>query len=112
MKWFVGILSITIGIKLWLAPQISEHCPKNNPGRLIKKLVWFNRPGDASIFTPSEGTAQEWRTSVADTRIRIWLLIGKITRLSTSNNRKVSKDISFWGIMYESNSIPEKSEYS
>jgi hypothetical protein len=36
---FVGTLSITIGIKLWLAPQISEHWPKNNPGRFIKKLV-------------------------------------------------------------------------
>jgi hypothetical protein len=28
-----GIDSSTIGINLWLAPQISEHCPKKIPGR-------------------------------------------------------------------------------
>ena len=26
-------ISIEIGINLWFAPQISEHCPKNSPGR-------------------------------------------------------------------------------
>lgn len=29
--------SITIGIKLWLVPQISEHWPKNTPGRFINR---------------------------------------------------------------------------
>jgi hypothetical protein len=36
----------------------------------------------------SAGGSVEWRTSAADTKIRIWLFIGKIIRLSTSNNRK------------------------
>lgn len=27
IKYLGEILSITIGIKLWFAPQISEHCP-------------------------------------------------------------------------------------
>ena len=106
------MLSITIGIKLWFAPQISEHWPKNKPVRLIKKFVWFSRPGDASIFTPSEGIVHEWRTSAAETKIRIWLLIGKIIRLSTSNSRKESKVMSLAEIMYESNSTLLKSEYS
>jgi len=38
-KEFVEILSKTIGINLWLAPQISEHCPKYNPGRVIINLI-------------------------------------------------------------------------
>lgn len=54
-----GTASTTIGIKLWFAPQISEHCPKNTPGREGMKAVWFSRPGTASILTPSEGTAHE-----------------------------------------------------
>lgn len=27
------IISSVMGINLWLIPQISEHCPKNIPGR-------------------------------------------------------------------------------
>ena len=50
--------SITIGINLWFAPQISEHCPKKTPGRCLMNLTWFNRPGTASAFTPKEGTVQ------------------------------------------------------
>lgn len=38
--------------------------------------------------------------------------MGKITRLSTSNKRNESMFISFEGIIYESNSIFLKSEYS
>lgn len=65
------ILSITIGMNLWLAPQISEHCPKKIPVRLGKNLVWFSRPGVASIFTPIDGIVHEWITSAAVTIIRI-----------------------------------------
>ena len=39
INWFVDTLSITIGINLWFAPQISEHCPYNRPGRLIVNLT-------------------------------------------------------------------------
>jgi len=35
IKWHVDTLSITIGINLWFALQISEHCPYRIPGRLI-----------------------------------------------------------------------------
>jgi len=31
--------SITIGIKPWFTPQISLHCPKKTPSRLIKTDV-------------------------------------------------------------------------
>ena len=39
IKFLDGTLSMTIGINLWLAPQISEHWPKKTPGRLEKKLI-------------------------------------------------------------------------
>lgn len=71
MKIFGGTLSTTIGINLWLAPQISEHCPKKIPGRLEKKLIWLRRPGVASTLIPSLGTVQEWSTSAAVISIRI-----------------------------------------
>lgn len=99
IKIFDGTLSIEIGINLWLAPQISEHCPKNRPGRLVKKLTWFNRPGTASTFTPRAGTVQEWRTSAAVINVRIWVLIGTTVRLSTSNKRKFFSSISLEGII-------------
>jgi hypothetical protein len=54
-----------------LAPQISEHCPYRMPGRLIEKLVWFRRPGVASVFTPNLGIVQECSTSAAVTIIRM-----------------------------------------
>lgn len=99
------ILSITIGINLWFAPQISEHWPKNKPERLEINLIWFNRPGVASILTPREGIVQEWITSVDVTKIRIWDLKGIIIRLSTSIKRKLKEDEELIGIIYESNSI-------
>lgn len=67
----VGTLSTTMGMNLWLAPQISEHCPKNSPGRFVKKFTWLSRPGTASALTPKLGTVQEWRTSAAEIRVRI-----------------------------------------
>lgn len=106
------ILSITIGINLWFVPQISEHCPNSNPARLIKNLIWFSRPGVASIFTPTEGIVQECNTSAAVIRNRIWELYGRIVRLSTSNKRNLFNFISLIGIIYESNSKFLKSVYS
>lgn len=110
MKLLKFIDSIIIGIKLWLVPQISEHWPKNNPDRLIKKLIWFNRPGVPSIFTLRLGIVHEWITSIAVTIIRIFKFIGNIIRLSISISRKLL--ILLLGIIYESNSIFEKSVYS
>jgi hypothetical protein len=59
MKLFADTLSITIGMNLWLAPQISEHCPYRIPGRIIEKLVWFSRPGVGSVCMPSLGKLDE-----------------------------------------------------
>lgn len=112
MKYFAGTLSIVIGINLWFAPQISEHCPYNNPGRLIENLIWFSRPGVASVFTPSLGTVHECNTSAAVTISRIGEFIGRTTRLSVSSNRNVLVCCSSCGVIYESNSSFVKSEYS
>ena len=104
--------SITIGINLWLIPQISEHWPKYKPGRFMNSIVWFRRPGVESILIPREGTVQAWITSIEVVKIRIGNLNGKIQRLSTSKSRN-SWDVSWLeGIIKESNSREEKSEYS
>lgn len=78
---------MTIGIKLWLAPQISEHCPKKTPLRFEEKQNWLIRPGTASIFTPKEGIVQECKTSEEETKNRIGRKVGIIKRLSTSSKR-------------------------
>jgi hypothetical protein len=88
MNLLAVTLSITIGMNLWFAPQISEHCPYKTPGRLIENLVWFSRPGVASVFTPSLGIAHECRTSAAVTIARIGEFIGITIRLSVSSSRK------------------------
>jgi hypothetical protein len=62
---------MTIGMNLWFAPQISEHWPKNKPGRLMLKFVWLSRPGVASTFTPKAGIVHECKTSAAVIKIRI-----------------------------------------
>lgn len=51
------------------------------------KAVWFSRPGTASIFTPSAGTAHECRTSSAETSTRIGDSIGITIRWSASRRR-------------------------
>lgn len=86
-------------MNLWLAPQISEHCPKNKPERLVENPTWFKRPGVASILTPKEGIVQEWITSAEVTNKRIWELKGTIIRLSTSKSRKLKEFISLIGII-------------
>lgn len=112
LKFLKLVDSTTIGINLWLVPQISEHCPKNNPGRFINNIVWFSRPGVESILIPKEGTVQAWITSIEVVKIRIGKLNGRMHRLSTSKRRN---SLSFnWsvGIIKESNSMLIKSEYS
>lgn len=52
------------------------------------KLVWFSRPGTASVFTPNDGTAHECRTSSAEISIRIGVSIGATIRWSTSKSRE------------------------
>lgn len=106
------ILSNTIGINLWFAPQISEHWPKKIPVRLVNILTWFKRPGVASILMFKEGIVHEWITSPDVTNNRICELNGIAIRLSTSNKRKLYIFISLEGTIYESNSIFEKSVYS
>jgi hypothetical protein len=103
------VLSNVIGIKEWFAPQISEHWPKKMPGRLIKKLVWFNRPGVASTFTPNEGMVHEWITSADVIKIRFCKLKGKTILLSTLINRKL---FCSYVVIYESNSTFKKFVYS
>lgn len=71
LKLLILVDSITIGINLWLMPQISEHCPKKTPGRYIIVVIWFSRPGVESILMPNDGTVHEWITSVDEVRIRI-----------------------------------------
>lgn len=104
--------STTIGINLWLVPQISEHWPKNNPGRFIINIVWFNRPGVESILIPNAGTVQAWITSIEVVRIRTGKLNGRMHRLSTSRRRNSFNFNWSVGIIKESNSIFKKSEYS
>jgi len=97
-----------IGINLWLVPQISEHWPTDNPGRLDRIVIWFIRPGVASILTPSDGIVHEWITSVEDARIRMGVFIG-ITRWLDDSSRRVNK---FFFDMNESYFNDLKSEYS
>lgn len=52
-------------------PQISEHWPKNIPGRLRNIMDWFKRPGVESILIPKDGTVQAWITSVEVVIMRI-----------------------------------------
>ena len=49
--------------------------------------TWFNRPGTASNLRASDGTAKQCKTSADVITNRIFVLVGKSTRLSTSNNR-------------------------
>lgn len=99
-------------MNLWLIPQISEHWPKNNPGRFINNIVWFKRPGVESILIPKEGTVHAWITSIEVVKRRIGKLNGKIHRLSTSSNRNSLVVNWLEGTIKESNSILLKSEYS
>lgn len=112
MNDFESTTSMAIGMNEWFAPQISEHWPKNTPGRLAVNPSWFRRPGIASTLTPSLGIVHEWITSAAVTSIRTSMFIGTTRRLSTSKSRYSPIFSSSVGSMYESNSMFIKSEYS
>lgn len=88
-----------MGINEWFIPQISEHWPKNKPGRFIYNIDWFKRPGVESILIPREGIVHEWITSIDDVRTRIGMLNGRIHRLSVSRSRNLFNIGSFDGIM-------------
>lgn len=96
----------------WFIPQISEHWPKNKPGRFMNSMDWFSRPGVESILIPNEGIVHEWITSIDEVRIRIGKLNGRIHRLSVSSSRNSFNFRSLEGIIYELNSMSIKSEYS
>jgi hypothetical protein len=74
-------------MNLWFIPQISEHCPKYNPGRIQNKFNWLIRPGTASTLIPNDGIVHEWITSKEEIIIRNEILKGIINRLSVSNKR-------------------------
>jgi len=78
-----------MGIKLWLIPQISEHCPNKLPLLLEIIKIWLNWFGLASTLIISLGIVHLWITSVDVIRHRIGVLIGKKMKLSVSNNRKL-----------------------
>lgn len=63
------------------------------------RVVWFNRPGMASVLRPSDGTAHECSTSSEEINIRTVISIGRITRLSTSSSRSSPGFNSCVGIM-------------
>jgi hypothetical protein len=96
MNSFVDRLSFTIGMNLWFAPQISEHCPYSRPGRLIDNLTRFNRPGVASVLTPSlgiarlnrDGTCAETRFGLSAKRTSPFKLEGGSVQ-STTGSREV-----------------------
>lgn len=62
-------------------------------------VVWFSRPGIASVLMPRAGTAHEWRTSSAEMSMRIGDSIGTTMRLSTSSRRNEPGARSWVGIM-------------
>lgn len=51
-------------------------------------MVWFRRPGIASVFRPNVGTAHECKTSWDVIIIRTGASTGRTTRLSTSRSRR------------------------
>lgn len=90
MKLLIEIDSTIIGIKLWLIPQISEHCPNKILILLvliIELLIW---PGIASILMFNEGIVHEWITSIDETTINTWVLKGIIILLSVSIKLKLN----------------------
>lgn len=62
-------------------------------------VAWFSRPGIASVFRPSDGTAHECNTSSDEMSMRTGNSIGRTTRLSTSRSRKSPGFRSDVGIM-------------
>lgn len=87
-----------------IASQISEHCLKNIPERLRKKLIWLRRPGVASILILEEGS--ELRL-IRKLSFKFGRRMEEICiSVLTNGNKKIDDFI------YESNSIFLKSWYS
>lgn len=61
----------------------------------MKRLIWFIRPGIASILIASLGIVHEWITSSDEINNRILNLNGRMVLLSTSIKRKFSLFNSF-----------------
>ena len=95
-----------IGMKEWLEPQISEHCPVNNPSRFLINVVWLIRPGIASIFEPIEGTVHEWITSWDVTIIRTLQWDGILT-VSLHFSKREIMDFSMKHSISVSSIIPD-----
>lgn len=112
MKFWILVDSTTMGINLWLIPQISEHWPKYSPGRCMIIRDWFSRPGVESILIPIEGTVHAWMTSIDVDSSRIGKLKGIMHRLSTSKRRNSFNWSWLEGVINEVNSILKKSVYS
>jgi len=103
----IGRISTTIGMNLWLAPQISEHWPNNTDLPTGCTLNWLIRPGTASTFTPNLGNDQACNTSDLVTSTRVKHPLIKHTRLSTSSKRGEVNE----GCKYLSNLEAKKSGY-
>ncbi len=65
------------------------------------RVVWFSRPGIASVFRPSDCMAYECKTSSEEASIQIVISIGKTTQLSVSSSRISPGFRSDVGIIYE-----------
>lgn len=61
----------------------------------MNKLIWFIRPGIASILIANLGIVHEWITSSDEINKRILNLYGIIVLLSTSINRKLFFSVEF-----------------
>jgi len=107
-----GALSVRVGMNLWFAPQISEHCPYRITGRLTEDLVWFSRPGVACAFIPSLGIVHVCSTYVVVTIIQVGEFMGRTIGLSVYGSRKVLVSYSACDNIYESNFSSVKSENS
>lgn len=106
------VTSKEMGIKLWLAPQISLHWPKNLPKMVGLKKIKFRRPGQASTLTDMAGSAQECRTSPELTINRKYCFPGTTILLSTSKSRKSPQPNVSVGAIKLSNSTSGKSKKS
>lgn len=82
--------SRTIGMHLWLAPQISEHWLNHKPAWDTRKEHWFRCREIASTFKLGVVIAQEWITLVALIKTRTWALMGITVQLSTSKSPNMS----------------------
>ncbi|MCY1219455.1 hypothetical protein D9M72_314310 [compost metagenome] len=65
-------------------PHSSAHWPRYTPIFSALNQVSRTKPGIASCLTPKAGIIQAWITSLAVVTMRIFLLTGTTSSLSTS----------------------------